>query len=655
MSGKLSTRIQFKDVSKLRRLSGCSACFMYSPTLPSADVLIRAWAAETARTTNVSCFHCESSDVKHIGVCLFAPRTKPECYRTPTPSQLASYMTKFRKLCKLSLPPHVRLTSKQTEMVEATHPSGSQSGTDSSVSSSTPHDGGAAVANKSTSADFPKSSGDRMEAIYKKSHSLPQLIWFYARWCGHCHDLLPVWSELASNHSDVAGWHGMDADEHPDVVEQHGVQGFPTIIQVSAGVPTKYSGPRDAGSILNSLQPPNAKTSGGADAPSLAAPIQTLDTHGSGASGSATVVLYHDPRCKNSKNMRAVFMQAKRQSPYDAEWSMVDCTSNVDLCRQRGITQVPTLHVHNGGTQVAYPDDSSRTVDSLLNFLASVLPSPSAGVTAPTSGEVESDASPQRGGDDGPEGLLPVKSALGRDEIVLVLFHAPWCGHCRRFMPVWTKISKHINANIAGVHAHAIDCEADKTSASHQSVRSFPTLRVYAPWKQQDGLSSDEYDGRRDPIAILKFLQELALRRPSPPVDETQAGTVKMNASSSSPAQPARVGGDQTAIRAKVEALEEIEQNLVKGKRVILLFFTNWCGHCKRLAPAWNEAVAYCQRAMPDVGWHAVDCDQFSDLANARGVRGYPTIMSFSRSSPTPSMFSGTRNARSIVDFARKT
>eukprot|EP01025_Chloroclados_australasicus_P026882 TRINITY_DN2669_c0_g2_i2.p1 TRINITY_DN2669_c0_g2~~TRINITY_DN2669_c0_g2_i2.p1 ORF type:complete len:950 (+),score=137.83 TRINITY_DN2669_c0_g2_i2:247-2850(+) len=73
---------------------------------------------------------------------------------------------------------------------------------------------------------------------------------FYAPWCGHCKNMIPVWNELAAadNGINVAK---VDCTVHKDLASKFEVRGFPTIILFkSNGEQVKYSGAR---SILLSL------------------------------------------------------------------------------------------------------------------------------------------------------------------------------------------------------------------------------------------------------------------------------------------------------------------------------------------------------------------------------------------------------------------
>ena len=72
---------------------------------------------------------------------------------------------------------------------------------------------------------------------------------------------------------------------------------------------------------------------------------------------------------------------------------------------------------------------------------------------------------------------------------------------------------------------------------------------------------------------------------------------------------------------------EELDQILMSddnyGKLVVLDFFAEWCGPCKKLTPVLEELEA---KAKGKVKFLKVDVDQSRELSGAHGVTSMPTL-----------------------------
>ncbi|WVF70644.1 protein disulfide-isomerase domain [Kwoniella sp. CBS 6097] len=79
-------------------------------------------------------------------------------------------------------------------------------------------------------------------------------------------------------------------------------------------------------------------------------------------------------------------------------------------------------------------------------------------------------------------------------------------------------------------------------------------------------------------------------------------------------------------------------------------FFAPWCGHCKNLAPHYEEAAT--ELKDKKIKLAKVDCTEQAKLCQDYGVSGYPTLKVFRNGVPTD--YSGPRKADGIISYMVK-
>jgi len=94
-------------------------------------------------------------------------------------------------------------------------------------------------------------------------------------------------------------------------------------------------------------------------------------------------------------------------------------------------------------------------------------------------------------------------SSLSSLDTALVMFYAPWCGHCKRLKPEFEKAAGDLLANDPPVTLAKVDCtEGGKDTCGRFDVKGYPTLKIF-----KSGELSADYNGPREAAGIIKYMK----------------------------------------------------------------------------------------------------------------------------------------------------
>ncbi|KAJ0409169.1 hypothetical protein ATCC90586_010250 [Pythium insidiosum] len=247
----------------------------------------------------------------------------------------------------------------------------------------------------------------------------------------------------------------------------------------------------------------------------------------------------------------------------------------------------------------------------------------------------------------GPVKLLDAKSIreLKKDGGVwMVEFYAPWCGHCKNLAPEWKKAAKALNGV---VNVAAVDCDQHKDLAAQFGVQGFPTIKIFG----EDKSKPTDYQGPRTSKGIV----DAALAEARKVVNKRLSGG-GAKAKSEPKKRPSSTPSSSSKKNSKSDVVTLTDadfssQVFNSGEVWMVEFYAPWCGHCKALAPEWEQAASDLKGS---VRVAAIDATANEKTAQEFGIRGFPTIKVFGPTASSPDDaqdYQGARTASAITTY----
>ncbi|XP_019619588.1 PREDICTED: thioredoxin domain-containing protein 5-like isoform X2 [Branchiostoma belcheri] len=181
-----------------------------------------------------------------------------------------------------------------------------------------------------------------------------------------------------------------------------------------------------------------------------------------------------------------------------------------------------------------------------------------------------------------------------------IMFFAPWCGHCKKAMPVFDELADKYNLQMdprPPLYLAKVDCTKEIALCDEHGATGYPTFKMYRP-----GQEVERYKGDRTAKAFEDYFTQMTAEVAKPVPPEPKHGLYSLEASN-------------------------FQDHVAKGLHFVK-FYAPWCGHCKRLAPTWDELATTFEHE-EHLTIAKVDCTLYNSVCQDYDVRGYPTLLLF--------------------------
>ncbi|KAJ3316022.1 protein disulfide-isomerase precursor [Boothiomyces sp. JEL0838] len=416
------------------------------------------------------------------------------------------------------------------------------------------------------------------------------LIEFYAPWCGHCKQLKPEYERAATELLEKVPLAKVDCTVEKTTCEDYGIQGFPTLKIFRDGTPSDYKGQRTSTSIVDTMKKQLL--------PAVSELTTKSELEALTEENKVVVVGFF---AEGSKE-RGVFDKVASVLRDDYIFA---ATSSEKLIKANDVA-APAVVLFKKFDEGKDTFEGKYEKDALSEFVK-VSATPVMDDIGPQNYEKYMSmglpmgyffyATPEQRSEHGPTFEAIAKEHKGKINFV------------------------YLDANLYGAHADNVGLKQGEwpAFAIHNTVKN-----EKFPYDQSKALEA------ADIKALVKGFASGTLKP-----------TLKSEEIPESNDEPVKV-----VVGKNFKSLV-----LDEKKDVLIEFYAPWCGHCKQLAPKWEELGAEIVKKTSDIV--IAKCDATANDVPV-DIQGFPTIILFKANSNERVSFNGERSVESFKEFLIK-
>jgi len=427
---------------------------------------------------------------------------------------------------------------------------------------------------------------------------------FYAPWCGHCKKLAPEWSAAAkvlAKADPPVKLAKVDATVESDLGSRFGVTGYPTIKFFRRGVPSSYDGPRDSAGIVRYIK----ANSGPSSKPLENTEAVTAFTE---SNDGVAIVYFGSP----DSTLFASFNQVANQHRNDFRFGH---THDPNAAKHFEVSPDTVVLFQAKKYQSKLEENKHvfqglASQDNIETFIYS--------------------------------NVLPLAGEITQDNTAI--YHKKGLPVVKLFVDIdWDRNLKGVTYQLNRLRKIAKDYR-DKFSFAIASKKN------YAKELADLGLEKIE-----EAFAIIK--NDLKYRSDTPSTYSPEGLKQLLDDFLSSKISPFFKSEpipteDQGPVKVVVgKNFKDIVYD--ETKDVLIEMYAPWCGHCKTLAPIYEE-LAKKLKKYDSVVIAKIDATA-NDIPPEYSAKGYPTIyFAPSGKKSTPMKYEGAREVKDFIKFIKK-